>query len=289
MSSRANHSADYFAAQDLSPRELYNKLVDLTDGNDPRETGDVIKAIRKSIEFVCVNVANQAYSVAHPNLRIRRTDADDFIELFYDLCQKINMDGQDIWIRSIVRDGASRFRPGILNEHGEDNHLDLTSGRGTMEFGNMKLEHGRQAFRSLFVGASAKAVGESTDNRGPATLYPAPVDQSSIDAWAACVGRGRRHGIVGHDTKVIVEGLGIDTVHPKKDKARADEAAYPIWKLRMDDKTLHQVTEADFSEYEAACTHCLDAGQAHLCEDRIRWMDELRNEYGFVFPGDQSR
>lgn len=103
------------------------------------------------------------------------------------------------------------------------------------------------------------------------------------------VGRGRRHGIVGHDTKVIVEGLGIDTVHPKKDKARADEAAYPIWKLRMDDKTLHQVTEADFSEYEAACTHCLDAGQAHLCEDRIRWMDELRNEYGFVFPGDQSR
>ncbi|KAH0182488.1 hypothetical protein KCV03_g10315, partial [Aureobasidium melanogenum] len=149
----------------LSPRELYNKLVDLTDGNDPRETRDVIKAI-----------------VAHPNLRIRRTDADDFIELFYDLCQKISMDGQDIWIRSIVRDGASRFRPGILNEHGEDNHLDLTSGRGTMEFGNMKLEHGRQAFRSLFVGASAKAVSESTDNRGPATLYPAPVNQSSIDA-----------------------------------------------------------------------------------------------------------
>lgn len=156
--------------------------MDLTDGNDPRETRDVIKAIGKSIEFVCVNVANQAYLVAHPNLRIRRTDADDFIELFYDLCQKISMDGQDIWIRSIVRDGASRFRPGILNEHGEDNHLDLTSGRGTMEFGNMKLEHGRQAFRSLFVGASAKAVSESTDNRGPATLYPAPVNQSSIDA-----------------------------------------------------------------------------------------------------------
>ncbi|KAG9746014.1 hypothetical protein KCU73_g7732, partial [Aureobasidium melanogenum] len=55
---------------------------------------------------------------------------------------RIDMDGEHLWIRSIVRDGDGPFEPSIKNQNGDDNRMDLKSREGSVESRDMLKEHG---------------------------------------------------------------------------------------------------------------------------------------------------